>query len=1042
MKTHKFHDKLIIRHPSNPFKTSFETEELISYFSSDKGREALYLSSPDLLKRFEKKDDSNDFDKKLHLSLLKYALRMHVRSTPFGLSAGCGIGKWHAEHSINQIHSFQRKTRLDMDYTCALSNDLATSPNLSGYLLYYPNSSLYKIGDQYRYIEYNYENNKRTYLLSSIQYTKYIAEILAYSQKGATLNELILELTQQGIGKEEAHNFLSQLINAQLLVSELEPAVTGDEHFSQLIQSLSRIAKRISTEDKNLNEFIAFLKTVQSDLEELDQASVNSLERYQSIIEKLKLIETPFEESKLFQVDTFHSSKHQPDNPIKINASIQHQLYNAINTLYHFSQPEENANMVKFKEGFLERFESQEVPLALVLDSESGLGYANNNNDISADNPLLNEIPFPKNEKANEMRFNRNYYLLIKKIENALIAGKHEIEISSKELVKDKQISYSLPDSMCVHFEHLGLREGKDLLYIKNVGGTSAVNLLGRFASGNEEIKELVLAITEHEKQLNKDAIVAEICHLPENRTGNVLLRPNLRDYEIPYLAQSFLEAEKQLPLSDLMLSMVNGKFILRSKKHNKRVIPKLSNAHNFKHKSLPAYHFLCDLQFEESERNSLSFNWGHFMKQFSFLPRVVVDGVIVMPAYWIFKSKDIIGLNSNELDQKKIFSWKEKWNIPNQVLFVEGDNELLIDFESELSVELFMDLQRKKPSFMIKECLFQPENGILSDKNGHAFSNELIAILLKNKKEGAALNQHASKPAFVQKAQRHFSIGSDWLYFKLYCGVQTADEIIGEDLPMIVQRLKDARLIDHWFFLRYKDADPHVRIRFHLRNKKEIGEVIRYFQEGIEHSRNHELIYKIQTDTYKREVERYGVFPMELSELIFFMDSQSTISAIQRLNEEEDLDLRWMFALKAVDDFLTVLQVDLSNKLDLMLAMRTSFFTEFSVNKTSNKKLDKQYRNIENKIEQVLSDEHSSLNTAWTDLVEILDERYISLKGLVNENPELIQFSFNEKESFLQSHIHMFVNRLFKNKQRQIEVILYNILWKHYKKQLAIKTS
>ena len=62
----------------------------------------------------------------------------------------------------------------------------------------------------------------------------------------------------------------------------------------------------------------------------------------------------------------------------------------------------------------------------------------------------------------------------------------------------------------------------------------------------------------------------AEIVHLPESRIGNILMRPVLRQYEIPYLCGTTLSEEFQIPLTDLLVGIEGDKVVLRSQKLNK----------------------------------------------------------------------------------------------------------------------------------------------------------------------------------------------------------------------------------------------------------------------------------------------------------------------------------------------------------------------------------------------------------------------------------------------------------------------------------------
>ena len=124
------------------------------------------------------------------------------------------------------------------------------------------------------------------------------------------------------------------------------------------------------------------------------------------------------------------------------------------------------------------------------------------------------------------------------------------------------------------------------------------------------------------EESLRPDTIYAEIVHFPEGRIGNVLLRPLLREYEIPYLGLSGAPREKQIPVNDLFVSVIGPRIVLRSARLGKEIIPRMTNAHNYGLRSLGMYRFLCALQ-TEGIAVGLGFNWGA-LDSAPFLPRVI----------------------------------------------------------------------------------------------------------------------------------------------------------------------------------------------------------------------------------------------------------------------------------------------------------------------------------------------------------------------------------------------------------------------------------
>src|SRR5204862_3362406 len=132
---------------------------------------------------------------------------------------------------------------------------------------------------------------------------------------------------------------------------------------------------------------------------------------------------------------------------------------------------------------------------------------------------------------------------------------------------------------------------------LHSASGPSGARLLGRFCHADDELRRLVRAHLAAEEAVRPDRVFAEVVHLPEGRGGNILSRPVLRGYEIPYLGRSGTPPSRQLPLSDLLVSVKDERIVLSSRRLGREVIPRLTTAHNHAGHGLGVIRFLCALQ-------------------------------------------------------------------------------------------------------------------------------------------------------------------------------------------------------------------------------------------------------------------------------------------------------------------------------------------------------------------------------------------------------------------------------------------------------------
>jgi hypothetical protein len=700
--------------------SNLDVNKVIDLCKTKDVSEAIYLASPDLyneMKKLLENGKVENEDKLIH-SLLKYLLRMGTRCTPFGLFSGCSLGEIdeYSLISLEERSNYKRVTRLDMNYLCSLSQTLENNQDIRRQLLFYPNNSLYKIGDEIRYVEYKYINTRRKHFLMSIESSEFIIDVLEKSKKGILLEDLANYIVDPEISIHDALEFVNELIDSQILISSISPSLTGKDYFELIRANLYD------------DSTIRWLETIDNKLKSLDIFnSEDNFNLYKEIAELAQFYGTKVNSKYLFQTDLNIKCLEN-----KLSKEIIEDVKSGIVFLNKISSKKEYNKLEIFKRKFLERFEEEEVPLTYALDVETGIGYGEEFEDASSFSisDLVDDLPISylgkndKTTKINKIIQTKLDKILLPKILSSYRNNETIIEFFDED-VKDLAESWDeVPHTFSTIVRILEIDDSKPLIFMSGFGGSTATYLLSRFAHLDKNIYNFIDEVIEKEQE--EDAIFAEILHLPESRTGNVLYRNNTREFEIPYLAQSLLPQEQQITISDLMVSVRNGKIILRSKINNKIVYPLLSNAHNIEADPLPIYSFLTELQ-TQNYREHFGFKWGDILSSELFLPRVIYKNIIFSLAMWKVPKVELDKINS----VADLSEWLIRRGIPRKVQISDLDNNLFIDFENELNVQLFLSHIKNKQYIMLKENLFNEEKAMIM-KDNQAYTNEIVLSFYK----------------------------------------------------------------------------------------------------------------------------------------------------------------------------------------------------------------------------------------------------------------------------------------------------------------------
>lgn len=770
---------------------------------------------------------------------------------------------------------------------------------------------------------------EQVFELAEIEKSTFITELLDFCSKKARYAAICDFAAERAVSEEVLTGILRAMLDLQLLFTDLNPNIIGPDYFGRSGQALN------DTEEQYL---IAERKVCLGG------------------IGKAALAHLP--------------------------ACIDH--------LTSISSAQENQGLKSFSSEFQRRFESQELPLMMVLDPELGIGYGDLAGAAAATD-LAHELRDAIGNAAPSAVHPEAFaWTLLKE----MLSGDKKQVIKLENIENNPQSDSKIKSANS--FSALA-RFADDLVVLEQVGGCTANALAGRFTMASEAVESHCKQIAAAESAANPEVIFFDLAYMAEGKVDNINRRKGIYDHELPILNYSC--SGQPISLNDLLVTVKNGEIILLSAQYGKRLVPRLASAYNYSRSDLSVYRFLCDLQ-HQRVRTQILFDIQSLLPGLDFYPRVQYKNLVLSPAKWRIKASD--------LGQEPVLSLLDKMGVGRYFSAGNGDQTLCFDKENETDLFHFKSYLKQYNDFVISECIIA-SNQVFKDESGKNYFSQILLTL--NHGELLYSGHTPLKKAAHKDVERVIVPGKDWLYFEIYCHEERTDFLLTSLIGKFIERYSGN--FKTWFFIRYNDPAPHLRLRLQLNREEEGYFYISRLMEILAEDLSDGIITDVQLKTYHRETERYGAAQMALTEHHFTADSNYALSL---LDSNPDLFTKYANCTALMKAVLGTLELNQGEQAVFIRNVQQSFEEEHGMT----------------------SREFKKVNREWGLFLE--EYPFGSLDHVLHAIPNELIRSFNHtlaestpenRRSLFCSLFHMHINRLFATEPRAHETIIYSFLHK-----------
>lgn len=882
---------------------------------------ALAVASADLVAALTRLDDDPDATAKktrrAYSRLLRYLTRMATRPTPFGCFSGVALGEFGESTTARLAGQAlgHGRVRADMGWLLALIKTLESDTDLRPHLRVTRNSSAYVTSGRVvlPYADVYGDRDNRSV---RIRATPAVEAVLRSAGTPVPYGQLADDLHScfPDVAREVVTGLLDQMWDLNFLVSDLRPPMTAPFPERHVAKSLAGVA--------GAEAVVEALETVM-DLAAGD-GPVDVLDRLVAAQREL----VPGHTGTTYQLD----SAAQLLDPT-ITAAVGRAMADAAGVLMRLSGavPGHHHHLIRYRHAFLDRYGQNALVPVLEVLGEDGLGAPPTYTEPSRDCPFESGPPPDPSDLTR---------LLTGFAAEAWCTGAFEVELTDAWLERltagSSQDRGDMPPTPALDvFGQLHVASpGADLdrsrwrVVLREEVLAHGGRACGRFFDllGEKGVDWLRGYARRTEEALG-GAVHAELSYLPSmSRATNVSLRPRLLDHEVVINTTPSVPADHVLTLDDLMVGSTEDRFFLFSRRLGREVV--VTQSHMLSPQYAPnVARFLLEASADGYVAPS-GWQWLG-LASMPFLPRVTRGDVVLHPAQWTVAA-DELDVGGTPDFASAVAGWRARRDVPRFVYLVDDDNRLLLDLDHpSYRDELEQELGRGHGRVTVHEVLPAPDGNWLTDEHGGTYVSELVtSVVLRDPAHGARSAPPAVGTAVGERAgaRRRYLPGGEWTFLKIYSPLSRHDEIVEGPLAELAAGFRTDEAVDRWFYVRYADPEPHLRVRVRGRRGVTPPELLARLSGWAASLVDSGHAFDVALAGYAPEVERYGgPRTFDAVERLFQANSEVSCELVRMLTAARgDLDPE-LVAVAAVDALYAQWGLSPAARLDLAPAGDTS---------------------------------------------------------------------------------------------------------------------